>query len=166
MDDVHIRKLRAEDSLDQLTLLLNRAYQRLVDLGFNYTASYQDVQTTAERIQHGECYVAVLDGRIVGTVNVELTGRTNPPWVRGRRDVAYASQLGVDPDVRHRGLGAKLMDVAEERARQAGFKYIAGDTSEGADYLLKFYGGRGYEVMAHHQWEGKTYRSVVLVKKL
>ena len=166
MDDVQIRKLRPEDSLVQLTLLLNRAYQRLADLGFNYTASYQDVQTTAERIAHGECYVAILNGRIVGTVNVELTGRTNPPWVRGRRDVAYASQLGVDPDVRHRGLGAQLMDVAEERARQAGFGFIAGDTSEGADYLLKFYCGRGYEVVDHHQWESKTYRSVVLAKKL
>lgn len=164
--DLAIRLLQPEDSLEELTLLLNRAYQRLADLGFNYTATYQGVDVTRSRIQNCLCYVALLDGRIVGTVNLELNGRDKPDWMSGRTDAAYASQLGVDPDSRHLRIGSKLMDTAEEHARQAGFSCIAGDTSEGADYLLEFYGRRGYEVLDHHQWEGKTYRSVVLVKKL
>ena len=58
------------------------------------------------------------------------------------------------------------MDVAEDRARDAGFAFCVGDTSERAEYLLKFYQGRGYAIVEQVQWEGKSYRSVVLAKKL
>ena len=166
MPEPTIRLLQPEDSLEELTTLLNRAYQRLADLGFNYTATDQSVEVTRSRIRDCLCYIALLEDRIVGTVNLELNGRDKPEWMAGRKDAAYASQLGVDPDERHLGIGSKLMDVAEDHARMAGFSCIAGDTSEGAQYLLDFYGRRGYEVLDHHQWPGKTYRSVVLVKQL
>lgn len=166
MPELTIRLLQPEDSLEEITLLLNRAYQRLADLGFNYTAVDQTVEVTRSRIKSCECYVAMLDGRLVGTVNLELNGREKPDWMQGRKDAAYASQLGVDPEARHLGIGSKLMDAAEDHARKAGFSCIAGDTSEGARYLLDFYGRRGYEVLDHHQWPGKSYRSVVLVKQL
>lgn len=164
--DIVIRPFTPADSLEELTGLLHRAYKRLADLGFNYTAVDQSVETTRERIEGCECFVATLKGNIVGTVNLDVRGRDDPPWVEGRKDCAYASQLAVEPALRKLGLGAKLMDVAESRAREAGFAYCVGDTSERADYLIAFYTGRGYEIVDHVQWEGKTYRSVVLAKKL
>ncbi len=164
--DITIRPIAATDSLNELTELLHRAYQRLANLGFNYTAVDQSVETTGARIAGCECFVAVLSGRLVGTVNLDLRGRDEPAWVAGRRDCAYASQLAVEPDIRKLGLGAKLMDVAEGRARDAGFAFCVGDTSERAEYLLKFYQGRGYAIVEQVQWEGKSYRSVVLAKKL
>lgn len=165
MAEIEIRLLRADDSLDELTLLVNRAYQRLAAMGFNYTAVDQPVEVTRERIEGNHCYVALANGGIVGTALLiphrqELVEWANQPGV------AYAGQLGVEPEYRHLGLGARLMDAVEDHARELGFHTIAGDTSEGADYLLKFYAGRGYDVVAHHQWHGKTYRSVVLAKRL
>jgi GNAT superfamily N-acetyltransferase len=160
-----IRLLAPSDSLDELTLLLNRAYQRLAAMGFNYTAVDQTVETTRERIEDNECYVAVIEGRIVGTALL-IPHQMDHCECANRPGIAYAGQLGVEPEFRHLGLGARLMDTIENRARELGFHTIAGDTSEGADYLLKFYGGRGYEVIGYHQWRGKTYRSVVLAKKL
>jgi GNAT superfamily N-acetyltransferase len=160
-----IRLLAPSDSLEELTMLLNRAYQRLAAMGFNYTAVDQTVETTRERIEDNECYVAVVEGRIVGTALLIPHRLEKPAWAN-QPGVAYAGQLGVEPEFRHLGLGARLMDTIENRARELGFHTIAGDTSEGADYLLKFYGGRGYEVVAHHQWRSKTYRSVVLAKRL
>lgn len=164
--DIVIRPLTPADSLEELTALLHRAYKRLADLGFNYTAVDQSVETTRERIEGCECFIATLDDRICGTVNLDLRGRDDPPWVAGRKDCAYASQLAVEPTLRKLGLGAKLMDIAESRARDAGFAFCVGDTSERADYLIAFYTGRGYEIVDHVQWDGKTYRSVVLAKKL
>jgi GNAT superfamily N-acetyltransferase len=160
-----IRLLAPSDSLEELTLLLNRAYQRLAAMGFNYTAVDQTVETTRERIEDNDCYVAVIDGRIVGTALLIPHQLDTPAWAN-QPGVAYAGQLGVEPEFRHLGLGARLMDAIESRARELGFHTIAGDTSEGADYLLKFYGGRGYEVVGYHQWRNKTYRSVVLAKRL
>jgi GNAT superfamily N-acetyltransferase len=160
-----IRLLAPTDSLEELTLLLNRAYQRLAAMGFNYTAVDQTVETTRERIDGNECYVAEIEGRIVGTALLIPHQLDTPAWAN-QPGVAYAGQLGVEPEFRHLGLGARLMDTIENRARELGFHTIAGDTSEGADYLLKFYGGRGYKIVGHHQWRSKTYRSVVLAKKL
>jgi GNAT superfamily N-acetyltransferase len=164
--DIVIRRLSPTDSLEEMTALLHRAYKRLADLGFNYTAVDQSVETTRERIEGCECFVATLRGAIVGTVNLDLRGRDDPPWVAGRNDCAYASQLAVEPALRKLGLGAKLMDVAEGRARNAGFAFCVGDTSEKAEYLLSFYTGRGYAIVDHVQWEGKSYRSAVLAKPL
>jgi GNAT superfamily N-acetyltransferase len=163
--DATIRLLAPTDSLEELTLLLNRAYQRLADMGFNYTAVTQTVDVTRERIEDNECYVALIDGRIVGTALLIPHQVDQPEWAN-RPGIAYAGQLGVEPEFRHLGLGARLMQTIEDRARELGFHTIAGDTSEGANYLIRFYTGRGFEPVGHHQWRGKTYRSVILAKRL
>ncbi|MCC6575444.1 MAG: GNAT family N-acetyltransferase [Planctomycetes bacterium] len=165
-DQILIRPLQPSDSLEELTAMLHRAYKRLADLGFNYTAVNQSVEKTRERITGCDCFVAVAEGKLIGTVTVKLGPEDEPPWAAGRTDCAHASQLAVDPPFRKTGLGRKLMDVAEDRARAAGFKFCVGNTSERADYLIAFYTGRGYEIVDHVQWPGKTYRSVVLAKKL
>jgi GNAT superfamily N-acetyltransferase len=163
--DFEIRPLLRTDSLEELTDLLHRSYKRLADMGFNYTATYQTVETTRERIEDNECFVAVADGLIVGTALL-IPHRLTMHEFADQPGVAYAGQLGVDPEYRRFGLGGRLMDAIETRARELGFHTIMGDTSEGADYLLKMYAGRGYNILGYHQWPGKTYRSVVLALKL
>ena len=145
--------------------MLHRSYKRLADMGFNYTATDQSIEKTRQRVQGNECFVAVVGGRIVGTALLIPHQLDTPPWAN-RPGVCYAGQLGVDPDFRHLGLGARLMHTIVGRARELGFKEIGGDTSEGADYLIKFYTGMGWQIVGHHQWEGKTYRSVILAKQL
>ncbi|MBK8205811.1 MAG: GNAT family N-acetyltransferase [Planctomycetes bacterium] len=165
MPDFKIRLLHPDDSLHELTELLHRSYQRLADMGFNYTATNQSVEVTRERIEGNECYVALANGRIVGTALLILGRLENPAWAN-QPGVAYAGQLGVEPESRHLGLGARLMQTIEDRARELGYHTIAGDTSEGADYLIRFYTGRGFEQVGFHHWGGKTYRSAILAKRL
>lgn len=165
MSEIEIRQLRPDDSIAELTALLNRSYQRLADMGFNYTAVTQTEAVTRERLEDNVCYLAIAAGRIVGTALLIPHRLDTPKWA-DQPGVAYAGQLGVDPEYRNRRIGALLIDAIEDHARKLGFHTIAGDTSEGADYLLRMYKGRGYEVVDHHQWQGKTYRSVVLAKKL
>jgi GNAT superfamily N-acetyltransferase len=165
MSACEIRQLQPSDSIAELTALLNRSYQRLAEMGFNYTATTQTADMTRERIEDNVCFVAIADGRIVGTALLIPHRLETPKWA-DQPGVAYAGQLGVDAEYRNRGIGAALMDAVEDRARELGFHTIAGDTSEGADYLLRMYEGRGYEVVDYHQWQGKSYRSVVLAKRL
>ncbi|MBK9975562.1 MAG: GNAT family N-acetyltransferase [Planctomycetes bacterium] len=160
-----IRRLSDRDSLVELTELLHRSYKRLADMGFNYTATDQSIEKTQQRVQGNECFVAVVGGRIVGTALLIPHQLDTPQWAN-RPGVCYAGQLGVDPEFRHLGLGAKLMNTIVDRARELGFKEIGGDTSEGADYLIKFYTGLGWKIVGHTQWENKTYRSVILAKQL
>jgi len=65
---IDIRLLSETDSLEALTTLIHRAYKQLADLGFRYWGTHQSVDVTRKRIARGECYVALCDGEIVGSI--------------------------------------------------------------------------------------------------
>ena len=65
-----VRLLGPDDSLEELTGLLNRAYKSLADMGLNYVASWQGVDITKRRLENALCFVVEIDGRIVGTIFV------------------------------------------------------------------------------------------------
>lgn len=156
------------DSVEELTALLHRAYKRLADMGFNYTAVNQSVETTRERIEGCDCFIATLDNRICGTVNLDLRGRDDPPWVAGRKDCAYASQLAVEPTLRKLGLGAKLMGILPKAAREGGLCILRRryQRARGLSDRLLHRTWRGTKIVEpRRQLEGKSYRSVVLAKR-
>ena len=163
MDDLIVRLIRPGDSLEDLMRLLHRAYKVLADAGYNYTATDQDVETTRRRIEKLICYVALLGDRLVGTIGVDVsTDRKHTT----RPGAAYVSQFAVDPEMQGAGIGRRLLERAQKRATQAGLTEIALDTAEGAADLISFYERQGYAPVGHVQWEGKTYRSVVMARKL
>lgn len=167
MAGVLIRKLQAGDSLAELTDLLHRAYRELAEAGMRFTATHQTVETTARRVQEGECWVAELDGKLVGTI----------VWVRPDPEdhvayyrhphVAHFGQFGVDPHHRGLGIGQALLQKVEAEALRAGYTELALDTSENAAHLIALYTQWGYAQVATHDWRpGVNYLSVVMSKRL
>jgi len=166
MPEPTLRRLNPGDSMADLTALLHRCYQPLAAAGLRYLASHQDEATTRDRCSDGECWVAVQGSGVVGTMTWRPGGASpRCPWY-GRREVAIFGQFAVVPELQGRGIGSRLLDLAERRAREQGFTQIACDTSEKADALLAYYGRRGYRVVDSVQWEETNYRSVVLSKPL
>jgi GNAT superfamily N-acetyltransferase len=167
MDDIDIRRLDAEDSLEKLTALLHRAYAELGRMGLRYKAVDQAVETTRSRISQGECYVAVLAPDIVCTALL-----LPPSWQPGycewyaRPDIAVLSQFAVEPHVQRRGLGSKLIARLEQRAVELGAAELSIDTAEGATHLIALYERRGYRHVGTAQWQHANYRSVLLSKRL
>lgn len=164
---VLIRKLQAGDSLAELTELLHRAYRELAEAGLRFTATHQTVETTARRVQEGECWVAELDGKLVGTI----------VWVRPDPEdrvayyrhphVAHFGQFGVCPHHRGLGIGQALLQRVEQEAAHAGYTELALDTSENATHLIALYEKWGYAQVATHDWRpGVNYLSVVMSKPL
>jgi GNAT superfamily N-acetyltransferase len=163
---VRIRDLRPGDSLDELTLMIHAAYKRLGDLGLNYTAVDQDASVTRARAERGRCLVAEIEGRLVGTVTwYGPGGGRRCDWYR-RREVAVFGQLAVSPDHQGRGIGSSLIAEVERQAGQAGALELALDTAEPARHLVDYYAGQGFRIVEHAQWPGKTYRSVIMSKRL
>ena len=164
---VEIRPIRAEDSIEELTELLHLAYARLGKMGLNYTAVDQTTSTTSERVSAGRCFVAVDEGRLIGTIVVEPTSPDNAecPYF-AKPGVASAHQMAVLPAHQRKGVGSRLLDVAEAWARDNGYSELALDTAEPAKHLVELYSRRGYKFVASSQGEGKQYRSVFLSKTL
>jgi GNAT superfamily N-acetyltransferase len=164
---LHVRRIEPHDSLEALTDLLHRAYARLAALGFRYRATDQDVATTERRIAHGDCYLALVDQRVVGTVLV-IPPQQRPgscAWY-ARPDVAVIGQYAIEPELQSRGLGTELLSFAERRAADLGVSEVAVDTAENAAHLVAFYTKRGYRQVAFAQWDHTNYRSVILSKHL
>lgn len=171
-DRITIRPLAARDSFDALTALLQRAYAPLAAQGMNFSAATQDAETTRRRAAEGHCLVAELSGEIVGTVTVcgpysadEAPWTAGVPWFRDR-DTAHFHQFAVDPGLQRRGLGRRLVQACEQWAHEHGFKRMALDTAEPARALRALYRRLGYAEVGQVQWDGKHYRSVIMLKSL
>jgi GNAT superfamily N-acetyltransferase len=164
---ITIRPIDPRDSIEELTALLHRSYAPPDAMGLNYTAVDQSVSVTRSRIDEETCYVAVADeGRMCGTIvfHPSLAG-TGASWLE-QAGVAHFGQLAVEPNFQKQGLGARLMDIVEMRARETNAREIALDTAEPAAHLIALYSRRGYRFIEYAQWRGKTYRSVIMSKTL
>src|ERR1043165_6078293 len=115
---VHIRQWHDGDNISSLTDLLHRAYKPLADMNLHFLATHQDDTITKERISKGTCFLAEIDGEVVGTVTFyspEKMGGT--PWYEKER-VAKFGQFAIEPEYQKQGIGSLLMDYIEEETRR------------------------------------------------
>ncbi|MFH8572352.1 GNAT family N-acetyltransferase [Streptomyces sp. NPDC017993] len=160
-----LRRLTADDSVPEITALLHRAYADHAAAGRVFFASYQSDRDTRYRLDRGESWVAVEDGRIVGTVT--LTGNHHsPPGYPVPHGHGSLWQLAVEPDRRGTGLGDRLLAHAERRIAALGASRVVFDTSSLATELIAWYERRGYRPAGTYDRSVTNYRSVVLAKAL
>ena len=165
-DGIEVRPLSPADSIPELTRLLHRPYARLAAMGLRYMATHQSEEVTQERTGQGECYVAVANRMLVGTIMFKPADRTGgSPWL-DRLEVASLGQFAVAPHVQALGLGVRLMDLVEARAAATGAAEIALDTAEPAMHLVAWYARRSYRLIEYAQWGHTNYRSVIMSKRV
>lgn len=166
MNAIGIRRLSPNDSLDELTGLLHRAFGPLGRQGLKCTCVDQSVDMTRGRVQLGDCFVAVVNGRVVGTITVHACERASPVrWYR-KPSVASIHQFAVDPSHQGTGVGRALLRTAEAWASCRQYLQLALDTPQRAEYLTAYYSRRGFKVVDALQVDGRSYVSVVLSKTI
>jgi GNAT superfamily N-acetyltransferase len=165
--ELRIRPFRLEiDDIEELTTLLHKAYKQLADMGLNYTATYQDSTETRRRIQNGHCLVGEINDRFVATIIYYRPGLMSGCSWYCQEGVGVIGQFGVLPEFQGKGVGSKLLDAVEAMALKDECRELALDTAEPAIHLHRYYERRGYRIVDYVQWEGKTYRSVIMSKRL
>ena len=166
LSDIRIRLLRADDSIDEITALIHRAFARLGRMGFHCTAVEQSPEVTALRARRGACFIALRGTRIAGTMTLETPGPLRKcAWYR-QREVASLHQLAVDPCEQGRGCGTWMLQFAERWAASQRYAELALDTPAEAAHLLDFYRSHGYRSVGILSKPDRNYRSVVLSKRV
>jgi GNAT superfamily N-acetyltransferase len=161
-----IRPLVANDSLEEITAVLHRAYASLAASGLNYTAADQSVETTRKRFDGGQGFIAIDNEKIIGTIVVQPSKSASPCAYYRHAHIASIHQFGVEPTRQGEGIGRALIATCEQWAHENGFVELALDTAEQATHLIALYAKLGYEQCDFVQWDGKVYRSVVMSKPL
>ena len=166
MSEIQYRRLLPTDDLAAMTDLLHEAYAPLAARGMRFVASHQDVDTTRERTAAGETFVATAGDRIVGVITLADATSTRGTPFYDRPDVADFGQFAVHPSLQGRGIGSRLIEMVERRAREKGITELAPNTSEHAVELIAMYERKGYRFVEHVRWPEVNYRSVILSKRL
>ncbi|CAN5838236.1 hypothetical protein BH11PLA1_BH11PLA1_18780 [soil metagenome] len=177
-----LRRLKPTDSIEELTELLHRAYAKQTALGLHALASHQSAAVTRSRVGKGECFVAVLndpDGapptdsthpRIVGTIMFQEPSwgsapDSGPNWFK-RPDVCNFSQFAVDPASQGHGIGIRLLELVEARARELRLRELALSTASPDIGLVNFYRKRGFRDIDTFDWGVTNYTSLIMSKTL
>ncbi|WP_426404004.1 GNAT family N-acetyltransferase [Streptomyces sp. R-07] len=163
---VQVRRFRDGDSVEELTLLLHRAYADHAAAGRVFFASYQFAEDTQHRLSKGECWVAVNGNAIVGTITVSAPHSTPPGYPAPAAGGGSFWQLAVEPSQRGTGLGQRLLTLAESRIAALGSTQVVIDTSSQATELVDWYHRRGYAPIGTWRWDVTNYDSIVLMKSL
>lgn len=138
------REAEVEQDLDALSDILHAVVHD--GAGVSFVVPFSHVDARAFWIDHvlpgvrartRHVMVARLDGRIVGTVQMELAWAPNQPH---RADVA---KLLVHPDARRRGIARALMVALEALARSTGRTLLTLDTWTGGS-AERLYRSLGY----------------------
>lgn len=96
----------------------------------------------ANRIERGEVFLAVLEGRPVG--NIFLQWSDEETWGDVPDDAGYVHGLAIRRGLAGRGLGRELLRWAENRAAAAGRKYLRLDCAAGNRALNGYYRRAGF----------------------
>jgi GNAT superfamily N-acetyltransferase len=163
---ITIREYNDGDSIEALTLLLNRAYASLADQGLRYVASWQTPEMTLERIHQGTCFIALDGEEIVGTAMLYPTDEYSECAHYRQPGVFHFGKFAVDPDRQGEGIGRLLYKALEDPAREQGATEFACDTAEPATHLIQMYRRWGFEIIGRQDWSLTNYISVVLSKRL
>jgi GNAT superfamily N-acetyltransferase len=107
----------------------------------------------AEAVRGGNTWVAVVDGEIAGLLVLVV-----------RPDHLLLENVAVLPSAQGRGIGARLLAVAEEQAREFGREEVRLYTNEAMTENLAYYPKHGYGET--HRAEQDGFRRVFFSKRL
>jgi ribosomal protein S18 acetylase RimI-like enzyme len=110
-----------------------------------YLLRIADVTARADRTT---ILVAIEDGRVLGSLTLELDGRVRDEDDEDQRPLdpreAHIRMLGVDPASRGRGVAKALMAESEARARVAGKTFMTLNTTRRMKAAQAMYARLGY----------------------
>ena len=101
-----------------------------------------------DRIERGEMYLFVLDGRPVGTMALQWSDEET--WGDVPDDAGYVHGLAIRRDHAGEGLGRELLLWAEGRVADAGRAYLRLDCAAENPALNDYYAGAGF------RWRGRA----------
>lgn len=115
---------------------------------YQWNEHYPSKEAFLKDIENGELYILEIDATVMGTIviSTHMDEEYVPiKWLTPNGNNIYIHRLAVHPKHQGKGYAQKLMDFAEDLARQNTFSSIRLDTFSQNKRNQKFYERRGYQ---------------------
>lgn len=115
---------------------------------FQWNQHYPSKQIFEKDIERSELYVLEKAGQIIGTIVISIymdDVYAQIDWLTPDKENIYIHRLAVHPDFQGKGFARKLMDFAEDYAREKGCLSVRLDTFSKNKRNQMFYAARGYQ---------------------
>lgn len=162
---VEIREFTQSDDVVTLTHLIHSAYAPHAEYGLRYWGTHQSVDDTRKRISSGTCFLALIDGRVVGTGLFRPPQPQSPVELYRDPQVWTLAQFCVLPEFKGRGIGRAIHDHGLRFVEASGGLTIALDTAEPAKSLIEMYSSWGYKLVGSCDWRPNTNYTSVLMSR-
>jgi GNAT superfamily N-acetyltransferase len=149
--------------------LYRRVVAAMHAVGFmQWNDAYPNIDYLHRDIAEGTAWGGWLDGNLaaVATIDGNQSQEYEPMPFEFGEPYMVVHRLAVDPEIQRRGLAARMMDFAEQQARENGCPAMRLDTCEDNKAALALYGNRGYIRRGTCHFPGRTYTFIVMEKKL
>ncbi len=126
---------------------------------FQWTEHYPAIRHISEDIENGHLYSLNQDGKslaVINLSNVEEAEYAQVPWDDKDGRCMVIHRLAVHPSSHRQGYARKLMDFAENFAREKGYTSIRLDAYSGNERVLRLYECRGYHKRGEVNFPGRT----------
>lgn len=113
-----------------------------------WNEEYPSARAFEKDIERNELFVLEKSSRIIGTivVSTRMDEEYVPvDWLTPNGNNSYVHRLAIDPDFQGQGYARKLMDFAEQFAREQGHISVRLDTFSKNKRNQRFYETRGYQ---------------------
>lgn len=139
-----------QSQAEEIANMLSRCGQNLRSQGIDqWDASYPNLETIKDDISKGNCFVYQPEDKVIGCVVLNETQDEEYfqlDWLTSNDESQLVvHRLGVDPEHQGKGIARKIMDFAEQFAREKGYKSIRLDTFSQNPRNQRFYLNRGYK---------------------
>ncbi len=142
-------RLVAPAELEEVARLTAEVYvgEGYLDEGDGYVLELVD---TARRAREAEVWVAVEDGRVLGSVTFCPVGSAYREIARD--DEGEFRMLAVSPSARGRGLGRELVALCLQRSRELGYAGIRMSTMDQMTSARRIYETLGFTRSPEDDW--------------
>ncbi|MEM8756353.1 MAG: GNAT family N-acetyltransferase [Planctomycetota bacterium] len=171
-EDISVRRYLIDDPVLAITHLLHRAYARQRAMGLDPLAGRQDEKTTLDRVLASECYLAVAEPagarqpQIVGVILFNEHEKVSFPDAFLEPGTAHFAMFAVDPELQGIGIGVRLLETVEARAREVGAGRLALSMAEPDTALRRYYERRDYQLLETWRWPYTNYTSLILARPI
>ena len=157
-----------EPALRELHELVKLAYSMYQGERYTFSAVEQSLQWTRKRAHRTGTVVLGINQEkaLVGTLSLlPYSAAKHNAYVELATDVCL-EQFAVHPNYQRRGMGRKLMDVAEDLIRRSLGRRVFLDTPSEASHLRRFYESLRYHDVGAYQPFGDGQENTIYCKEL